>query len=140
MDQTMKRKTALERAAKFRAAVVAFLNKKGNRVTMEAIHEELADVIAAIQYDKPTIQYHLRIMEGNGLIQYSGKDGRNQMYVANAFAIKDAPKEVKVPTELPTKRIELAGAPRQELELVFNKTVLVIGRNPLTGRLRVSVE
>jgi hypothetical protein len=80
---------------------------------------------------------YLALMAKQGLISVEGK-GLKRLYWIDVYP--KATNRVKGVTAAAGKRISKAVNSGKEVELVVGGTAIVIGRNPSTGRLRITLE
>jgi hypothetical protein len=138
------------RAAAFKAKVHAYLNSQTKSVRTWEILDALAPAIAELGITKAGAYYHIKTMADNGLIR-SVNEGRDRQYLAGnsgELATVERPKRKKHDDITPLEQVphrapqhhQHAGPPPQVVELEVAGVIVLVGRNPVTGRPRIVIE
>jgi DNA-binding Lrp family transcriptional regulator len=134
--------------AQQRAVITGYLHQNPGERT-------IADVVGATGLSKYTVSHRLHEMADDGLIKAVGQntgrrylalpEGPQQPEQAQHEEVvmgeeKKTKKSAKVVRAKALKTPHPAPATAKDVELVINNTLIVLGRNPATGRLRITLE
>jgi predicted transcriptional regulator len=120
------------KAAERRAKITAYLKQLG----ISAAPDQIAE---GTSIPASTVETLCREMARNGLIE-AARDGSRMVYASNGG--NEDPEAA--PTIASVKRKyskrAAAAAPADDVELVVGGSLIVVGRNPATGRIRITIE
>jgi DNA-binding IscR family transcriptional regulator len=132
-------KAAMIRAAEMRARVIAFLNTHPGEYTSHTMAEQLG-------ISNGDASYTASRLAAKGLINVRpegrGKPGHYYLHPKTADVTEVEvidPESRTIEGPLKAKRGYNRAAPK-EVELVMAGVQIVVGRNPVTGRLRITLE
>jgi DNA-binding transcriptional ArsR family regulator len=127
MDE--KEDTELVAGAQNRAAISAYLAQNPGE-------HSVAEVAEALGINRSTVGQHLASMsKGRGKLATVRKEGTAKMYQSTSPAPLDSSA-----WRSSARRKKRAVTAAKDVELVVGGTLIVLGRNPDTGRLRITLE
>lgn len=132
----------LKRAAQLRAAIASlFSNDKGTEYDTNAIARKLESLLSELGYSKSDLTYFLKSMSDNKQLDLR-KKGAHNIYSYPGSVPKHngngKQAEEKLKEVVTSRKVKHEVA--KDIELVVNGTEILIGKNPLTGRLRIIIE
>lgn len=126
---------ALRYAAEMRAAIIALFNRNDPSnyiVTSAKVAEELGR-------DRRDVAYYLKALVESGQLADAGRIGREYLFRRNG-QLNPAHADTSEPTTITHAPRKAHKDAQREVELVLDGVVIVVGKNPATGRIRVTIE
>jgi DNA-binding Lrp family transcriptional regulator len=133
--------------AQQRAVITGYLHQNPGERT-------ITDVVDATGLSKYTVSHRLHEMADDGLIKAVGQNtGRRYLVLSEGpeqpelaqheEVVMGEEKKTKKAKTVPAKALKTprsAPVAVKDVELVINNTLIILGRNPATGRLRITLE
>lgn len=128
----MSRDEMLVRAAQLRASMVAVFNQIAAPVTTSELLAKLA--LPSTVPNRNRVQIAAMSLVDAGMLYVTKTNGKNSYYTSKPEV---AEQEKAVPKATAKAKTT---ASNKDVEIVIAGVLVVVGKNPITGRLRISLE